>query len=159
MQSHAFIGAFCTKLIPALLASPVLAQLDPPFPIAPDHVRLHLFASQDGSEGLVMNLGPARDLALFGSAVAGLGDVNNDGIDDFIVSAPTDQIRVGEFGECFIIFGRDAATNPASGFGATHDALPMEPGDGVAITSASQRGSFGRSVASAGDVNGDGIPD
>lgn len=84
--------------------------------------------------------------ALFGSAVASAGDVNGDGYSDVIVGAAkcTDGGNAEE-GRAFLYFGS------ATGLSATPDNT---------LDDADQAGAwFGFSVASAGDVNGDGYSD
>ncbi len=83
--------------------------------------------------------------AAFGFSVAGVGDVNQDGIPDFLIGAPKE-------GVAYLIYGR-RTTNWGKDFkvGTSADVIfTMEGYD---------RGSCGYSVASAGDINGDKIPD
>jgi len=84
--------------------------------------------------------------ALFGFSVASAGDVNGDGYNDVIIGAYnyTDGGNAGE-GRAFVYHGS------ASGLSATPNNMPDD---------ADQAGAnFGISVASAGDVNGDGYSD
>ena len=103
----------------------------------------------DGSEGVRL-LGAIRDEA--GRAIDAAGDLNDDGIDDFIIGAPTFS---GD-GKSFVVYGR------RDGFPA-EVLLPdivEENGDlslGVALTGPGF--SSGTNVSDAGDVNGDGIDD
>jgi hypothetical protein len=76
----------------------------------------------------------------FGHAVDGAGDVNNDGYDDVVVSAPRDDTIASDAGQVIVFSG-------ATG-------LPMYTWNGSA---AGER--FGESVAAAGDVNQDGFDD
>ncbi|MGV6819620.1 MAG: Ig-like domain-containing protein, partial [Parvularcula sp.] len=91
--------------------------------------------------------------SLSGIAVTGMGDVNNDGVDDFAVSAPfTSANGLTSNGAVALVFG-DAGLTNTIGFDIndpTHVAF--------AIGEASQSG-FGSSIASAGDINGDGRAD
>lgn len=81
--------------------------------------------------------------AQFGTCVAGIGDINRDGFDDFATSAPYyDNENVDE-GRVFAYYGA------GSGIGSALAVL--EPN--------SDNARFGTSVASAGDVNGDGFSD
>jgi hypothetical protein len=105
-----------------------------------------------------------QDLTIFGAEVGisasdGLGvsvaggDVNDDGIDDIIVSAPFSEGPSADFrtdrGVVYVIFGR-------SDLGGTID-MAEDPQD-VTIVGAEGFGLLGDSIA-IGDVNGDGIDD
>jgi MYXO-CTERM domain-containing protein len=82
--------------------------------------------------------------ALFGCSVASAGDVNGDGYGDVIVGAPGFSNGETDEGRSFVYLGS------ASGL-ATAAAWTAESNQASAY--------FGRSVASAGDVNGDGYGD
>ncbi len=79
----------------------------------------------------------------FGQAVAGVGDLNDDGFDDLVVGAPYhDAIGPGS-GRAYVFYG-----------GASPEATPDLILDGIALNSY-----FGYSVAGAGDLNDDGFAD
>ncbi|MCF6235306.1 MAG: FG-GAP-like repeat-containing protein [Gammaproteobacteria bacterium] len=80
----------------------------------------------------------------FGGAVAGAGDVNNDGFDDVLISAYRLSGAFTREGRVYLYYGS------ASGLAAT----PAWTMDGGQV-----RAYFGRAIASAGDVNGDGFAD
>ena len=84
--------------------------------------------------------------ARFGSSVASAGDVNGDGYSDVIVGAFLfDDGPFTDEGRAFVYYGS------VTGLSTTPDNI---------LDDANQMGaSFGRSVASAGDVNGDGFGD
>ncbi|RME53104.1 MAG: hypothetical protein D6795_05865, partial [Deltaproteobacteria bacterium] len=117
--------------------------------------RVHLFFGR--TTGVPSQLTPDVTLAgesagsLAGSAVAGIGDVNNDNIADFIVGAPGFEPNFSQpkAGKAYMFLGRASW-------------------DGITSLSANATGSFrgtaagdevGFSVAGAGDVNGDGLDD
>jgi hypothetical protein len=79
----------------------------------------------------------------FGNAVASAGDVNDDGYPDVIVGAWTSDAVSGDAGSAYVYFGGPAA-----------DGVPDWILRGQALVD-----QFGTSVASAGDMNGDGFGD
>ena len=81
----------------------------------------------------------------FGSSVASAGDLNADGYSDLVVGAPFQSAPVEEEGTVFVYLGS------ASGLSAD----PLE----LSNPTDQANGRFGASVASAGDVNGDGYAD
>ncbi|MFO0984254.1 MAG: integrin alpha [Planctomycetota bacterium] len=82
--------------------------------------------------------------AWFGNSVASAGDVNGDGHTDVIIGAPTYDSGQGDEGRAFVYLG--------STVGLAANAAWTAEGD--------QNGAyFGWSVATAGDVNGDGFSD
>jgi hypothetical protein len=78
---------------------------------------------------------------MYGSAVSSAGDVNGDGYDDVIVSAPYYETGYREEGRIFVYYGS------ASGLSPSHS---------WAASGGQDYAHFGSSVASAGDLNGDG---
>lgn len=84
-----------------------------------------------------------------GEAVAGAGDINGDGLDDLIIGA----VGVDPGGSSYVVFGRK------SPFRNSIDLAELDGKNGFRIDGASAYDSAGSSVASAGDVNGDGIGD
>jgi hypothetical protein len=86
--------------------------------------------------------------ALFGTSVAGAGDVNGDGYGDVLVGAEEWDGPAADAGAAFVFLG--SATGIASEAAAAADAR----------FESEQSGSlFGGSVAGVGDVNGDGYAD
>ena len=91
-----------------------------------------------------------------GSSVSGAGDVNDDGIDDFIIGAPGANAAAGA---SYVIFGKLGIGNSGS--------IPLSSlngANGFVLTGTSLGtggcypcDSSGGSVGGAGDVNGDGI--
>src|SRR6266850_2195955 len=80
----------------------------------------------------------------FGASVAGAGDVNGDGFADIIVGAPLYDDLVVDNGRAYVFLGSSTG-------------LGLQPAWTAGINQANAR--FGSAVASAGDVNGDGIKD
>ncbi|MGE0428802.1 MAG: FG-GAP-like repeat-containing protein, partial [Hydrogenophaga sp.] len=100
------------------------------------------------AQGFVINGQSAGDLS--GWSVASAGDVNGDGLADLIVGAPGAN---GYAGRSYVMFGK------ADGTAAElSDIADNETGGFVIIGQAAEDWS-GYSVASAGDVNGDGLAD
>ncbi len=81
--------------------------------------------------------------ALFGTSVASAGDVNGDGYGDVIIGAPGYPNLPTNKGRAFVYLGAGAGLATTAAWIAEDD----------------QWSSFGFSVASAGDVNGDGFAD
>jgi Ca2+-binding RTX toxin-like protein len=100
--------------------------------------------------GFVIRGDAAADYA--GSSVASAGDINGDGFDDIVVGAPFGDDGGSYAGEAYVIFGK------AGGFG-TIDLSSLAPADGFVIQGDAAQDRAGFSVASAGDVNGDGFDD
>ncbi|MFM9967933.1 MAG: beta strand repeat-containing protein [Burkholderiales bacterium] len=110
-----------------------------------------LSAIAAGNGGLVINGQCANDMSGFSLAAA--GDVNGDGLADMIVGAfKSDPAAGGDAGRSYVIFGKTA--------GAAADLSAIAAGTGGFVINGQCAGDFaGHSVASAGDVNGDGLAD
>jgi len=103
-----------------------------------------------------------------GSAFSRLGDVNGDGVDDFVISSNSSaQTSVVPTNSAFVVFGSDS-------FGSVIDLNTIDNGAGggfrvsgqhhLASTqggagSAPRADGLGREVSSVGDINGDGFDD
>ena len=108
----------------------------------------------DGSNGFVLNAVDDNDN--MGISVSSAGDINGDGIDDLIIGAPYADLMNGSYdGESYVLFG-DHGVNP---FGASFDLASLDGSNGFTILGATSGDLSGRSVSSAGDVNGDGFDD
>ncbi len=82
-----------------------------------------------------------------GHGFTDLGDIDQDGFDDFLVSAPGDD-RSGEgTGRVFLFLGRPASQWPSQLSADEADAVMVVPGPDT---------SFGLGVAQVGDLDGDG---
>lgn len=107
----------------------------------------------DGINGFTAQGGTAFDFA--GSAVSAAGDINGDGHDDFLVGSFGASVSTA--GQVFVLFGRDVAgTSP---FPATINLGTLADPDGFVINGAVDDELAGLALASAGDVNNDGLDD
>jgi hypothetical protein len=92
---------------------------------------------------------PENDLT--GWRVAGVGDVNGDGLADVALAAPfASNSRRGFSGSVYVVFGR-RTTTPVD--------LRRLGAEGYRIDGPAAGSTLGVSLARAGDVNGDGVPD
>ena len=111
----------------------------------------------NGSEGFIVQGDSGNDNA--GRDVSSAGDVNGDGIDDFIIGAPYGAVGAANTGEAYVVFGK------TSGFGTdvsgrqVIDLTTLSAAEGFIIEGDSGNDRAGRSVSSAGDINGDGYDD
>ena len=105
---------------------------------APRRGSARVLSGVDGSTLYTFNGDSDRDG--FGFSVSGAGDVNGDGLDDFIVGATGDDNNGSNSGNARVLSGFDGST------------LHSFDGD-------SPEDVFGYSVSGAGDVNGDGVVD
>ena len=85
-----------------------------------------------------------------GSTISGGGDINGDGIDDIIIGTRLPN-------ESHVVFGRSAAAG--SVFPSTLSLADLDGRQGFTMDGITPYDHAGRAVASAGDINGDGMPD
>jgi len=79
----------------------------------------------------------------FGYAVARIGDVNNDTVDDYAIGAPKSDANGLDSGRVYVFYGDDP--------------LPSSPD--VTLDGLASGDQFGFAVSAAGDLNGDGFDD
>lgn len=106
----------------------------------------------DGTNGVRLNA-PQEHFA--GAAVAGIGDLNGDGIDDLAIGGPGQWPDYG-IGVVYVVFGRDAGVEP---FPASLDLTILDGTDGLRLDGVQDEDLAGASLAGVGDINGDGYDD
>ncbi|MEL6476150.1 MAG: tandem-95 repeat protein [Pseudomonadota bacterium] len=104
-----------------------------------------------GATGLrITGLNPGDAL---GDSVDGVGDVNGDGVDDILIGASLADPLGYATGQSYLVFGDDG------GFPNGIDLATLDGTNGYIFNGQTVGGIAGRSVAGAGDVNGDGVND
>lgn len=116
----------------------------------------------DGTRGFYINGMATGDAS--GQNVSGLGDVNNDGFADLMLTAPEVDSSLDDTGEAYVIFGRDTSQtpfDPVVELGSMRPPFGQDPDRelGFIITGSDENEALGSAGASAGDVNADGIND
>ncbi len=107
----------------------------------------------DGSNGFILNGIDFGDQS--GYSVSSAGDVNGDGYDDLIIGAPFADPNGINAGEIYLVYG--GANSP--GTDGVLDLSTLDGSNGFILNGINLGDSSGRSVSSAGDVNGDGYDD
>ena len=129
----------------AWLAMPVGGQAQE----APAQFEL---ANLNGNNGFVVS-GNGEDDAL-GRSVSEIGDINGDGLDDFVVGAPdADANGKSRAGKSYVIFGQ------GDGQRAALDVTALDGSNGFVVNGVNTNDRSGTAVSGAGDVNGDGLDD
>ena len=100
-------------------------------PAGPSHAPAWTLDGQQASCGLGVGIGTA-------------GDVNRDGYADVLVGAPGFDGQVADIGRAWLFFGSDAGLDSVAAWTVEGDSLAS---------------AVGRAVSTAGDTNGDGIPE
>jgi hypothetical protein len=109
------------------------------------NIDLASFDASDGFRIIGEQFGAA------GHSVSAAGDVNGDGITDLIIGAPDNDVAgVYRTGSTYLVFGSNS--------GGDVDLATLTPSQGVRLDG-EEVSESGFSVASAGDINGDGLAD
>ncbi len=109
-------------------------------------------AEIDGTSGFRIPGERAQQYA--GYRVAGAGDINGDGIADFLVSDVTANVNGDRTGAVYVVFGQAGA-----GFPADLRLSTLDGSNGFRIDGAAAGNNLGYGISAAGDFNGDGIDD
>ncbi len=89
-----------------------------------------------------------------GNEVQFIGDINNDGIEDFAIGNSNETVgALNLAGRAFIIFGSISA------FPTTFDLTTLDGSNGFVVEGVSFNERRGATIAGPGDINGDGIDD
>jgi len=108
-------------------------------PVHMDAGRVYIF---DGAtQNVLLRIDGVEPNSRFGSSLAVIGDINQDGVVDLLIGAKGTDVGADlDVGRAFVVSGADG-----SGL--------------LAVTGESASGFFGSNVSEAGDANGDGIPE
>ncbi len=99
------------------------------------------------------------DFDNLGSSAASVGDINGDGIDDFIVAANGHDAGGPGAGQSYVIFGSTSGFGTLSGGRDVLDLTSFSSSDGFIVRGDTDAEISGAAVAPLGDINGDGIDD
>jgi hypothetical protein len=108
-------------------------------------------SSLDGANGFRIDGETRGDVS--GHCLASAGDVNGDGFDDLIIGARGASPHGSLSGASYVVFGK------AGGFAANVELSDLDGTNGFQVSGEAASDYSGRSVSSAGDLNGDGFDD
>lgn len=108
-------------------------------------------SSLDGSNGF--NIEGETEGDETGYSVDYAGDINGDGFGDVIIGSRSSDVSGEDSGAAYVVFGK------ASGFEATVNLSDLDGSNGFRLENGIAGELFGRSVSTAGDINGDGFDD
>ena len=103
----------------------------------------------DGANGFVLNGIDTDDYS--GSSISGVGDVNGDNVDDFIIGARNANNGAGA---SYVVFG-----GVQVGSGGAVELTDLDGSDGFVLNGIYSGDQSGTSVSGAGDINGDSVND
>ncbi|SOC47001.1 FG-GAP repeat protein [Rhizobium subbaraonis] len=114
-------------------------------------------AALTASQGFIIQGDAASDSA--GETVSSAGDINGDGIDDLIIGATAGDDGGDNAGEAYVVFGTTSALGTNVAGQRVIDLGTLTASQGFVVQGDAAGDITGRSVSSAGDVNGDGFDD
>jgi glycosylphosphatidylinositol phospholipase D len=105
----------------------------------------------DGANGIALVSPNLGDYA--GTSVAGIADLNGDGVGEIAIGAPASDVGATDAGGGWVVYGRRIP------WPATVSLATMDGGTGFYMQGAALSDAAGTAVASAGDSNRDGLHD
>jgi len=113
-------------------------------------------AALSGGDGFAINGADPNDYA--GISVSGGGDFNGDGLSDIVIGAHrADPFGVSAAGEAYVVFGRSNSLRQMSP--SVLELADIDGNNGFVLNGIDMDDRTGISVASIGDLNGDGVDD
>ncbi len=113
-------------------------------------IQLSEIETGNSTQGFMLQGGASAELS--GASVSAAGDINGDGLADILIGAPIKLIAGVSTGGAYVVYGKSS--------GGTVELSAIAGSSlGFQINGVSDSQNLGRSVAPAGDVNGDGYAD